>query len=528
MADKNYYLSQNVKAEPLFNQWYAWPSLISPATAAMNTAFSHVKIMKSYLMSPAAHAAAIRNPAMRGGPFIDYSGERVDEIKSLLGRTLGEQAHMIEFAEAIRALNELLGSEARGYSIEGFYSRAPEALKGYIELAYDLNNYPAVRLIEPLLYRSRYYDDTRQSVSLSLIRDDERPFAFSSPVLEDDRHLHVRIPFNSEVMRELFRWRDEAKPLGYIRERLGVGNEQADLLGSFLTEGPAKDQSRFEGDGLRMRYFGHACVLLESGGVSLLTDPLISYRYDAEFPRYSYADLPAVIDYVLITHSHSDHLVLESLLQIRHKVRHVVVPRNSGGSLQDPSLRLILENIGFDSVIEIDEMQSINTGGGLVTSLPFLGEHADLNIRSKNAYLVRLAGRSILFAADSSNLDPKLYRHIHNETGDVDTLFLGMECDGAPLSWMYSQIFTRPLDRRSDQLRRLSGSDYERAIGIVNELNPTSVYVYAMGQEPWLGYITAITYTEESKPIVESNRLVEECRRRGITSERLFGHKEIF
>jgi hypothetical protein len=49
-----------------------------------------------------------------------------------------------------------------------------------------------------------------------------------------------------------------------------------------------------------------------------------------------------------------------------------------------------------------------------------------------------------------------------------------------------------------------------------------------MGQEPWLTYLTSIQYTEQSGPIVESNKLVAECRRRGIESERLFGHKEIF
>jgi hypothetical protein len=53
------------------------------------------------------------------------------------------------------------------------------------------------------------------------------------------------------------------------------------------------------------------------------------------------------------------------------------------------------------------------------------------------------------------------------------------------------------------------------------------VYVYAMGQEPWLNYISSIKYTEQSRPIVESDRLVRLCRERGITAERLFGEREI-
>jgi hypothetical protein len=48
-----------------------------------------------------------------------------------------------------------------------------------------------------------------------------------------------------------------------------------------------------------------------------------------------------------------------------------------------------------------------------------------------------------------------------------------------------------------------------------------------MGQEPWLAHIMAIHYTEQSKAIVESNRLIEACNALGIAAERLYGRKEI-
>jgi hypothetical protein len=49
-----------------------------------------------------------------------------------------------------------------------------------------------------------------------------------------------------------------------------------------------------------------------------------------------------------------------------------------------------------------------------------------------------------------------------------------------------------------------------------------------MGQEPWLNYVMSKKYTEDSKPIVMSNRLIADCRTRGIASERLFGENEMF
>jgi L-ascorbate metabolism protein UlaG (beta-lactamase superfamily) len=173
-------------------------------------------------------------------------------------------------------------------------------------------------------------------------------------------------------------------------------------------------------------------------------------------------------------------------------------------------------------------MQSIDWGAGSITALPFLGEHSDLTIRSKTAYHVRIENRSLLFAADSCNIEPRLYEHLHSEMGDIDALFLGMECDGAPLTWLYGPLLTRSIERAMDESRRLAGSNFEQAFDLVQRFNCKSTYVYAMGQEPWLGYIMSLKYTDQSRPIVESNRLVRECSEKGMIAERLFGEKEIF
>jgi hypothetical protein len=79
-----------------------------------------------------------------------------------------------------------------------------------------------------------------------------------------------------------------------------------------------------------------------------------------------------------------------------------------------------------------------------------------------------------------------------------------------------------------DESRRLAGSNFDQAIDIVRRFNSKETYVYAMGQEPWLGHIMSLKYTEESRPITESNRLIKECLQQGAYAERLFGEKEIF
>ena len=139
MSTRSVFFKNDIVVEPLLNQWYAWTNLIPPASAAMYIANSHVKIMESFVAAPQAHISALKNPAMLGGPFIDYDASRVGPIKELLQKTKKEQAHMLELAEAITRLDSKLQAEAVGYSLEPFYASIPDPLRGYVELVYDLH-----------------------------------------------------------------------------------------------------------------------------------------------------------------------------------------------------------------------------------------------------------------------------------------------------------------------------------------------------------------------------------------------------
>jgi len=527
MTEPELYLRPNAMAEPLVDGWYAWAHLIPPATAARNLTQRHLKIMDSYIESPETHASAVKNPLLLGGPFMDFEGNRVQEVRQLRDRTLRERKKLLDLSSAIEKLDQLLREKGTGFSLESLYAEVPNELQGYVELVYDLNNHPSFRVIEPLLYRSEYYEESMQSIMLSEISRDDRPFVLSTPRLDEGEALQLEMPFSSPALDDLFRMKVASMTLSKIREKLNLNEKDAAKLRTFLTSEAPKPYSRYEGDGARWRYFGHACILLETGGVSVLTDPVLSYTYESDISRYTYDDLPPVIDYVLITHNHQDHILFETLLQLRHRIRNVVVPRNGGGSLQDPSLRLVLNQCGFKNVIELAEMEEIRFEKGSLQALPFLGEHGDLNVMTKAAWKLNANGQNLLFAADSCNISPKMYGHIHREIGDVDALFVGMECNGAPMSWIYGPLITQRIERQKDHSRRLAGSDFERAKAIVDQFHCKEVYVYAMGQEPWLNYVMSVKYTEASKPIVESNRLVEYCKSQGIVAERLFGEKEI-
>src|SRR5438105_11736021 len=114
MSNELLYLKQNVQIEPLIDGWYAWSHLIPPATAARNITERHLKIMDSYIGNPQIHANAVKNPKMLGGPFIDYSGKRVDEIRALRDRIKKERAHLLALSAALGTLDAMLRESGKG------------------------------------------------------------------------------------------------------------------------------------------------------------------------------------------------------------------------------------------------------------------------------------------------------------------------------------------------------------------------------------------------------------------------------
>ena len=528
MNDKKVYLRNNIQVEPLINGWFSWVHLISPVTGALNIVRRYMGIMNSYIVSPQMHAAAISNPFFKGGPFIDFNGQRVDEVQALRDRIQEEDHDLLELSDAITELDKLLKSDAKGFALETLYEKIPAPLKGYVDLYYDLDHKPGFKLMEALLYRSKFYKEHRQSIAMSEITSDsDRPFIMSTPRLNGPNICQVDIPFKEEALDELFKMKREPNSLAYIKERLGVPAEKEALFESFFTETPPTPYQKYTGDKVRIRYFGHACILIETAEMSILVDPVLSYTYESDISRYTYDDLPDVIDYVLVTHSHHDHILIETMLQIRHKVKNVIIGRNLEGVLPDPSLYLILKHIGFDQVTEIRDMEEIPIPNGSITGLPFMGEHHDLMIHSKASYLLTMNGRKLLVMADSCNISPDVYEHVHQWVGDIDVLFLGMECDGAPVSWPYGPLFNEQVQTDIDKSRRGRGCNYEEAMGLVSIFHPKEAYVYAMGEEPWVHHILGVVYTEESNPIKQSNRFVATCEEQGIIASRLFGEKEI-
>lgn len=528
-ASDFFYLKPNVVIQPLIDRWYAWSHLIPPATLALNHAERHLPIMDSFVGAPQVHAAAAMDPELAGGPFIQLPEERVEDVRALSNVIRQKRSSLLALGEALQRLSRMLTERAQGYSLESLYAEVPDELQGLVVLAYDLHNRPSFRIIEPLLYASEHYQTDAQSLLLFEIDSDERPFVLSTPSLDQPDRLHLDMPFASGRVDILSKLKWHPMTWADIQDSLELSPSNGARFRQFLTEESPPVGQPYTGPGLRWRYYGHACVLVESGGISIMTDPLIAYRNTNDADRFSFHDLPDRIDCVLITHGHQDHLMLETLLQIRHRIGQIVVP-GSSGALQDPSLRFILEQCGFKNVVEVQEFDQLKFGEIGVRAIPFLSEHADLDICAKSTYLVEAADRKLYFGADSRNVESKVYDRVRDFIGGVDTVFLGMECDGAPLPWLYGPLLMAEVTDESwnmGQSRCLSGSDAGMAAAMVRSLCPRQAFVYSMGQEPWLQFLLSIEYQSDSIPIRESDQFVSWCLENGIESGRLRAGKEV-
>lgn len=118
---------------------------------------------------------------------------------------------------------------------------------------------------------------------------------------------------------------------GFIARRI-LGDSTQPPWPEHVAVQPSKPAARVDGAAMRVTWVGHATVLVQTGGLNILTDPVWSDRAGpfgfgpqrvAE-PGVRFEDLPK-IDLVLVSHNHYDHMDLMTLARLWQRDRPIIV-----------------------------------------------------------------------------------------------------------------------------------------------------------------------------------------------------------
>jgi L-ascorbate metabolism protein UlaG (beta-lactamase superfamily) len=180
-----------------------------------------------------------------------------------------------------------------------------------------------------------------------------------------------------------------------------------DHVGSVPGARVRPDLSGWDRHSLAAAWVGHATTLLRVGGMTILTDPVLSPRVGVGLglitggprrlvaPAVSLHELPAV-DVVLISHAHFDHLDRPTLARLGKRAQ-VITAHHTGDLLRD---------LNFAGVTELRWGESTTVGPLTITAQKVRHWGARTlydRHRGYNAYLIESATRRVLYGGDTAH-----------------------------------------------------------------------------------------------------------------------------
>lgn len=515
------YLKKNVFIEPLVENWYAWHYLLSPVARSFFMRKNR-KQLRSFLKYPEFHSGISSGKVST----VRLSMDDVFSVEQYLDANQQQETKQEQLLSAVEKLDDLV-SQFKGDSLEPIYQEIPSELKGKAELFYARNQSGAYRLFE------NAFDgvfDRCESVLFTLKTEQtKRPPVFNTPRLScHEAQFLIDVNFKEKILDKIFEARRTSVDFNKLCREMNLTDEAKQKFRVLFTS-KCEHKEPSVPSHEKIRYFGHATLLIETSSESLLIDPWIqneSFEKDGK-TSYSLADLPEHIDYVVITHGHADHFNIETLLQIRHKVGQIIVPKSSGYMIEDPSLAKILKQIGFGNVIEVEPFEKVQSNTFQLHTLPFLGEHGDLRVDAKSSYYIETDSEQLLILSDSKFVQAEIYQYLLDNTLKVSKMFVGMECEGASYTWLYEPVLNQGHQPRYAKNRRLTGCDCDEAEQLIQLINPDFVFVYAMGLEPWLEYLIGKPATFDDYIVMEYKRLEEKMSQINKPLKLLYWSEEI-
>jgi L-ascorbate metabolism protein UlaG (beta-lactamase superfamily) len=255
-----------------------------------------------------------------------------------------------------------------------------------------------------------------------------------------------------ERMQDSPRWRGERfRNVHPILPGLRDANTPMPTLTEFLCggarrvpRGPLPSMSPLEGwqkppqSGLRATWLGHSTVLIEIGGVRVLTDPVWGPRASPSrlIGPKRFQPIPVAlrsmppVDLVAVSHDHYDHLDYPTIRDLAKRDVPFVTSLGVGAHLEAWGVRP-------SRIVELDwwESHPVGSSGVTVTAAPsqhFSGRGMkDRNATLWSSLVIRSKRHAVFFSGDTGLTTE--YRTIRERLGPFDLLML--EVGGLHPSW---------------------------------------------------------------------------------------------
>ncbi len=207
-------------------------------------------------------------------------------------------------------------------------------------------------------------------------------------------------------------------------------------------------------DQLSVTWFGHSSYLVHYRGFNILVDPVFSgYASPFSFSikafkgadRYKPADMP-VIDLLLITHNHYDHLDSSTIKALDGKIKKVVTTLGVGKQIRHLLSRQ-------QEIIEMDWWQQQQLGENIfLTATPsrhFSGRGLKRNGTLWASFALQVNHQSVFIGSDSGY--DSHFKMIGDRLGPFDLAML--ECGQYNEAWPYIHSMPESLVQEANELR---------------------------------------------------------------------------
>jgi len=236
---------------------------------------------------------------------------------------------------------------------------------------------------------------------------------------------------------------------------------------------------------IRVEYVGHACLLLEAGEETIITDPWFTDPVMANswyhVPAFSRGlnELPR-LDYIYISHEHADHLDIPAIRCLSRDAC-IVIPAYGDGKMESTLADANLSQ----SVITLTDGEELVTPGGTTLSLYF----ADTG--SKDSSLMVSHGGTCVYDHTDNWITPEKMTRIA-ERWEVDTAF---QCYAGVGSFPSYMLW--PLDYRVEVGAAKKIQLFQRMKSTVEALHPKAIipfgasFGYLRPETIWLNKVCA-------------------------------------